>query len=316
MVRRRRHGRSGSSSSSIPSTARCCPATSTCVNIQWQGRLTDQVFRDPPHRRQHRQLVLCRPGACGPPGPKSSVPLPADRDAVDGPSRTARAAARCRWTSRPRAATASRSRTPAPSPQHLARGREGRPLLLLPSKNGLKRLPFGSHQATDFVSSRRAAAMRRLPRRLARRQEGRRDVLRRRRHGRRGRRHERQEVPHQARAGGRQRGQALELRDLQPRRHLLLTNWAGVLTLRDGNTGAKKFDIPADMTGGQAVMPEWSPDGKSIVFVQVPPDGKLGKDCPERRAPARATGSSATRATSPSWVRRRRVPAGPVIVPA
>ena len=57
---------------------------------------------------------------------------------------------------------------------------------------------------------------------------------------------------------------------------LLLTNWAGVLTLRDGTTGAKKMDIPANLVGGKAVMPEWSADGKQIVFVQLPAEGKLG----------------------------------------
>ncbi len=63
-----------------------------------------------------------------------------------------------------------------------------------------------------------------------------------------------------------------------PDASLLLTNWGGVLTLRDGNTGAKKTDIPESVTGGKAVMPEWSPDGKSVAFVQLSSSGKLGKD--------------------------------------
>ena len=61
----------------------------------------------------------------------------------------------------------------------------------------------------------------------------------------------------------------------------LLTNWAGVLTLRDGTTGAKIKDVPQTFYGGKsAVMPEWSPDGASIAFVAVPPEGFIGKDAP------------------------------------
>jgi Tol biopolymer transport system component len=57
---------------------------------------------------------------------------------------------------------------------------------------------------------------------------------------------------------------------------LLLTNWKGVLEIRDGSTGQRMMNVPPDMLGGLAVMPEWSPDGQSIVFVQVPPEGELG----------------------------------------
>jgi hypothetical protein len=60
---------------------------------------------------------------------------------------------------------------------------------------------------------------------------------------------------------------------------LLLTNWNGQLTLRDGTSGDKMMDVPSSLVGGSglAVMPEWSPDGNSIVFVQLPTEGQLGR---------------------------------------
>jgi hypothetical protein len=79
-------------------------------------------------------------------------------------------------------------------------------------------------------------------------------------------------------AGGGQGVNRWNFATFSPDGKLLLTNWAGVLTLRDGNTAAKKFDLSPALTGGKAVMPEWSPDGNSVVFVQIPPEGKLGKD--------------------------------------
>jgi hypothetical protein len=61
----------------------------------------------------------------------------------------------------------------------------------------------------------------------------------------------------------------------------MITNWAGKLSLRDGNTGALIMDIPQSNYGNgmkEAVMPEWSPDGKNIVFIGVPQDGFIGSE--------------------------------------
>jgi len=59
----------------------------------------------------------------------------------------------------------------------------------------------------------------------------------------------------------------------------MITNWQGILTLRDGNTGVKIKDIPQTYYGAkEAVMPEWSPDGNSIVFIGIPAEGYIGKD--------------------------------------
>ena len=66
-----------------------------------------------------------------------------------------------------------------------------------------------------------------------------------------------------------------------PDGELLLTNYDGHLTLRNGTTGQKKSEIPDALIGGpgyRAVMPEWSPDGTAVVFVQIPPGAYLGKD--------------------------------------
>jgi hypothetical protein len=61
----------------------------------------------------------------------------------------------------------------------------------------------------------------------------------------------------------------------------MITNWAGKLQLRDGTTGQLIMDIPQNLYGAkEAVMPEWSPDGKSIVFIGIPPEGYIGKDMP------------------------------------
>lgn len=65
-----------------------------------------------------------------------------------------------------------------------------------------------------------------------------------------------------------------------PTGRLLVTNWKGTLTVRNATDGARKLDIPAQTLGGRAVMPEWSPDGRALVFVQIPPDGRLGSDFP------------------------------------
>jgi hypothetical protein len=51
----------------------------------------------------------------------------------------------------------------------------------------------------------------------------------------------------------------------------LLTSYQGKLTLRDGTTGAQLAEVT---TSGLAFYPDWSPDGKHIVFVR-PPSGCL-----------------------------------------
>ena len=56
---------------------------------------------------------------------------------------------------------------------------------------------------------------------------------------------------------------------------LLLTNWAGQLSVIDVATGQTKFTAAQGLVGGRAVMGEWSPDGQSIVFVRLPAGGKL-----------------------------------------
>src|SRR5580658_1946773 len=54
------------------------------------------------------------------------------------------------------------------------------------------------------------------------------------------------------------------------------------MSLRDGTTGALISTVSSSLlgVGGAATlvsMPEWSPDGLSIVFVRVPPgEGKMG----------------------------------------
>ncbi len=58
----------------------------------------------------------------------------------------------------------------------------------------------------------------------------------------------------------------------------MITNWAGKLELRDGQ-GKLIKQIPPNLYGAkEAVMPEWSPDGASIVFIGIPDEGFIGKD--------------------------------------
>ena len=52
-----------------------------------------------------------------------------------------------------------------------------------------------------------------------------------------------------------------------PDSRLLVTSWQGVLSLRDGQTGADKGVIP---TGGFATQPDWSSDGTRLVYVSAP----------------------------------------------
>lgn len=50
----------------------------------------------------------------------------------------------------------------------------------------------------------------------------------------------------------------------------LISAWQGALSLRDASTGQKIADIPPALLGGAgATMPEWSPDGKWIAFVRM-----------------------------------------------
>lgn len=58
----------------------------------------------------------------------------------------------------------------------------------------------------------------------------------------------------------------------------LITVWDGVMSLRDGSTGKLIKNVGGALLGGRAAMPEWSPDGKSIVFVRVSGKGRLGSD--------------------------------------
>jgi hypothetical protein len=58
----------------------------------------------------------------------------------------------------------------------------------------------------------------------------------------------------------------------------MITVWNGTLSLRDGTTGKLIKNVPGAMLGGRAAMPEWSPDGESIVFVRVSGRGRLGSD--------------------------------------
>lgn len=58
----------------------------------------------------------------------------------------------------------------------------------------------------------------------------------------------------------------------------LVTVWGGIMSLRDGTTGKLIKNVNAGLLGGRASMPEWSPDGESIVFVRIPQRGWLGGD--------------------------------------
>lgn len=148
-----------------------------------------------------------------------------------------------------------------------------------PSINGLKRLPFGAAQATNFVSFPQGSgncagchSVSRDGKKVAATfygGDGTGGAV----DGTNGKKYLIKPEPGSGNAIKR-----WNFATYSPDGKLLLTNWAGVLTLRDGDTGAKKFDVPDTVTGGKAVMPEWSPDGKRIVYVQLPPDGKLGKD--------------------------------------
>lgn len=58
----------------------------------------------------------------------------------------------------------------------------------------------------------------------------------------------------------------------------MITVWNGTLSLRDGTSGKLIKNVPGSLLGGRAAMPEWSPDGESIVFVRVTARGRLGSD--------------------------------------
>ncbi len=66
----------------------------------------------------------------------------------------------------------------------------------------------------------------------------------------------------------------------------LITVWDGAMSLRDGNTGKLIKNVGSTLLGGRASMPEWSPDGNSIVFVRVTGKGRLGSDFDSNDFPA------------------------------
>lgn len=66
----------------------------------------------------------------------------------------------------------------------------------------------------------------------------------------------------------------------QPNGRFLLTGWAGRFTLRDAETARPIAEIPPAITGGPAAMPAWSTNGQQLAFVQLPPEGRLGRDIP------------------------------------
>lgn len=58
------------------------------------------------------------------------------------------------------------------------------------------------------------------------------------------------------------------LQTFSPDGDMLLVNWQQQARVINSTTGAKLFDVPVRMA-----QPEWSPDGKSIVYVAYPADG-------------------------------------------
>lgn len=82
-------------------------------------------------------------------------------------------------------------------------------------------------------------------------------------------------------------GQVWNFASFSPDGKQLIAAWRGQLSLRDGSTGNLLKTIDTGLVGGLATMPEWSPDGQSIVFVRIPPEGKLGAQLsPVGRLPA------------------------------
>ena len=140
------------------------------------------------------------------------------------------------------------------------------------SRYGLMRLPFGGTTAVPFLlgngsggvkncvgchgvsrDGKKVAAVFDVPRRL--------------------RRHRRWRGPDQVPAGSRSSRTATSCGTSPASARTaarLITVWDGVMSLRDGNTGRLIKNVNGSLLGGRASMPEWSPDGKSIVFVRIP----------------------------------------------
>ncbi|MCS6915677.1 MAG: hypothetical protein RMK29_03570 [Myxococcales bacterium] len=75
-------------------------------------------------------------------------------------------------------------------------------------------------------------------------------------------------------------GQIWNFTSFSPSGDRIISTWAGRMELRDGRTGELVRQVPPELLGGPATMPDWSPDGRFIAFVRVPRFGKLGKDLP------------------------------------
>jgi Tol biopolymer transport system component len=64
------------------------------------------------------------------------------------------------------------------------------------------------------------------------------------------------------------------LQSFSPDGKMLIVNWMRHAKVIDATTGQLLFDVPDNLVGGGGIaQPEWSPDGKSIVFTRYPADG-------------------------------------------
>jgi hypothetical protein len=64
------------------------------------------------------------------------------------------------------------------------------------------------------------------------------------------------------------------LQSFSPDGTMLIVNWMHHCKIIDSSTGKMLFDVPDNLVGGSGMaQPEWSPDGKSIVFIRYPSGG-------------------------------------------